>query len=178
MISTDGGITAPRFPLHPHQFNCFDAIDDEDADLLDEPKKVTKNAKKKSESAIFDDTGYGYDTFEKPETDKKAAVKTKTAKNKPPAEPLEEYTTPQRRVELLTRPYEPSDFDKNTMTFSHPSDFDIETLTFKREGKAGPKDPRPKWTPPAAANDNHKGKHSFPALNEARKNSLMEGRGR
>jgi hypothetical protein len=40
MISTDGGITAPLFPLRQNQFNdpipgefeCFDPIDDEDAD--------------------------------------------------------------------------------------------------------------------------------------------------
>jgi hypothetical protein len=177
MISTDGGITAPLFPLHPHEFNCFDPIDEEgtNADSLDDKPEKSK----KSKSTLFDVTGYGADTFLEPETDKQKKATKKTAAKKnasDDAEPLEEYTAPQRRVELLTRPYEPSDFDKNTMTFSHPSDFDIETLTFKREGKAGPKDSRPKWTPPAAANDNHSRKHSWPALDEARNNTLIKGR--
>ncbi len=96
------------------------------------------------------------------------------------AEPLEEFSEEQlqRRITLLARPHEPSDFDKDAMTFSHPADFDIETWTFKREGKAGLPDPRPQWTHPAAANDNHKGKHSNPALNEAKNNTLIVGRGR
>ena len=51
MISTDGGTTAPLFPLRPDLFNCFDPIDEEgtDADSLDDkPEKA-----KKSESTLF-----------------------------------------------------------------------------------------------------------------------------
>jgi hypothetical protein len=61
---------------------------------------------------------------------------------------LPEYTSLKRRIELLTCPYEPTAFD-------------IE--------------PRPRWKPPSAANDNHTQKNSFPALDEARNNTLMNG---
>jgi hypothetical protein len=143
MISaTTADITA-LLPLNAAMFNCFDPIDEDDSDtdlLDDKPKKP---------ETIFDGTGYGYDTFVTPEpTKKKKAVKNKAA-NKIP-KPLEEYTTGERRIDLLTRTYEPSGFDK---------------------------EPRPQWTSPQAANDNQKRKHSFPALDEARNKTLMTGRG-
>jgi hypothetical protein len=144
MISTDGGITAELFPLHAGLSNCFDPIDEDDSDLLDDKPK-------KKPETVFDGTGYGSDTFEEPETKKK---KKKTANKKKTHEvvaPLDNEMSDQQRVEFYTRPYEPSDFDKN---------------------------PRPQWTPPQAANDNQKRKHSFPALDEARNNTLMVGRDR
>ncbi len=159
--------------LHAGMFNCFDAIDEEDtgdADLIeDKPRKAPETG--------FDGTGYGSDTFVTPEPAKKNEVVKKKAANDN-REPLEEYTTGERRIDLLTRTYEPSGFDRNTMTFSHPSDFDMDTQTVKREGRAGRVDPRPQWTPPTAANDNQKRKHSFPALDEARNSTLMVGRDR
>jgi hypothetical protein len=128
------------------EFKCFNPTDEEETDdtiLLDD--KPTKKPE-----TVFDGTGYGSDTFEEPDASKK---KTKAAKKESvtATEPLEEYTTEQRRIELLTRTYEPSDFDKT---------------------------PRPQRTPPLAANDNQKSKHDSPALDEARNNTLMAGCGR
>jgi hypothetical protein len=156
MISTDGGITERLLPLNAEQFNCFDPIDEEDTDTdFVQPKKAAKKTKKAA--PVFDETGYGSDTFVKPEPDgKKVAAKPKTAKMK---KTLPEYVTVERRIELLTRQYEPTDFDNNTMIF--------------RNGTA---DPRPQWVPPKASNDNQKRKHSSPAVDEARNNSLMVGR--
>src|ERR1700729_791244 len=100
MISTDGGIAAKLIPL---EFRCFDPIDEEDynADPIDD--KPTKS------ETVFDITGYGSDTFVEPKTEKKKAETKKPADNRPAA--LAEYATPQRRVALLTRPYEPTEFD-------------------------------------------------------------------
>jgi hypothetical protein len=143
MISATTADVTALLPLNA-EFNCFDPIDDDDtdADLLDDRRRKPE--------AVFDGTRYGYDTFVTPEpAKKKTAVKNKTA-NKIPEPLLEEYTTGERRIDLLTRTYEPSGFDK---------------------------EPRPQWTPPQAANENQKRKHSFPALDEARNNTLMTGRG-
>lgn len=123
----------------PYEFDCFDPID--------VPKK---SASKSKPSTLFDVTGYGFDTFEEPEAVDKEEEKKPTAQKSEKPEPLDEYTTPECRVKLLTRPYMPSAFDT---------------------------DPRPQWTDPVAANDNHNGKHTFPALDEARNNTLMKGRG-
>ena len=146
MISTDGGIAAQLVPLDTSLFNCFDSIDDDGVDsfsLDDKPEKKPK--------IVFDVTGYGFDTFEKPETEKTKSKTKPAAKKTTISAPaiLAEYTTTQRRVELLTRPYEPSAFDSG---------------------------PRPQWTP-KADNDNHPRKHTSPALNEARNNTLMVGDG-
>lgn len=137
MISTDGSIAARLVPLTEDLFNCFDSIDGGDDD---EDKSVDENP-----VSLFDSTGYGANTFEKSDIAKQPR-RTKNRKAEYP--PLPEYTTPERRIDLLTRPYEPSDFDKN---------------------------PRPKWISPRANNDNHRRKHSFPALDEARNNLLMAG---
>ena len=144
---SDGGITAPLFPLHPHQFKCFDPIDEEDTDA-----DLIEDRPKKKPETVFDGTGYGSDTFEEPDGSKKKKKKTAKKKAKPIiAAPLDDKISDEQRVEFYTRAYEPSDFDKT---------------------------PRPQWTPPLAANDNQKRKHSFPALDEARNNTLMVGRDR
>jgi hypothetical protein len=142
--ATTAAVTA-LLPLNATLFNCFDPIDEDDSD----PDLLDYNPKKPE--TIFDGTGYGYDTFEKPETSKRKEPVKKTAvkKNAAVIEPLDATITDKRRVEFFTRPYVPSDFDKS---------------------------PRPLWTSPVAANDNHKGKHTFPALDEARNNTLMKGR--
>jgi hypothetical protein len=144
MISTDGGITAQLVPLDASLFKCFDSIDDEDFDSLDDKPE-------KKPETVFDGTGYGFDTFEKPEAAKTKPVTKPAAKNKKISAraALAEYTSHERRVALLTRPYEPSAFDR---------------------------EPQPQWTPPTAANDNQKRKHTFPALDEAKNNTLMVGR--
>jgi hypothetical protein len=144
---SDGGITAPLFPLHPHQFKCFDPIDEEDTDA-----DLIEDRPKKKPETVFDGTGYGSDTFEELDATKKKKKKTAKKKAKPIiAAPLDDKISDEQRVEFYTRAYEPSDFDKT---------------------------PRPQWTPPLAANDNQKRKHSFPALDEARNNTLMVGRDR
>ncbi|KJC60060.1 hypothetical protein UP10_15425 [Bradyrhizobium sp. LTSPM299] len=145
MISTDGGIIARLVPLDVTVLNCFDSIDDEDT------VDGSRDEKPKKPETVFDDTGFGSDTFEEPKATKaKKAIKKPSEKKSDAPRTLAEYTPCQRRIELLTRPYEPSDFDK---------------------------DPRPQWAPPQAANDNQTRKHNFPALNEARNNTLMAGRG-
>lgn len=165
------GITTQLIPLDASLFNCFDSIDEDDVDEVSLDEKLNKP------ETVFDGTGFGFDTFEKP-VGKKTTVKKKTAKKAIIEQPemLAEYATPQRRVELLTRTYEPSAYDNNTMIFPNPGDFDPVTKTYKSE--AGRPDPRPQWTPPAAANDSQKRKHSFPALDEARNKTLMIGRDR
>jgi hypothetical protein len=140
MISTTTADVTALLPLNAAMFNCLNPLDEDDidADLLDDgPKKP---------ETVFDGTGYGYDTFEKPETSKKKKPVNKTTarKNAAVIEPLDETITDKRRVEFFTRPYVPSDFDKQ-------------------------------WTRPKADNDNRKGKHTFPALDEARNNTLMIG---
>ena len=56
--------------------------------------------------------------------------------------------TDKQRIDFYTRSYMPSEFDKA---------------------------PRPLWSP-KATNDNQKRKHTFPALDEARNNTLVAGR--
>jgi len=148
MISTDGGIAAQLLPLNAALFNCFDPIDEEDANESD----LIEHKPRKRPETVFDGTGYGSDTFEEPEENKKKKKKTVAKrKEKEVVAPLDKNISDEQRVEFYTRPYEPSDFDKT---------------------------PRPQWTPPLAANDNQKHKHSFPALDEARNNTLMVGRDR
>jgi hypothetical protein len=138
LLNTNTDFTAQLLPLNAAEFNCFDIDeDDPDTDLLDDtPKSVP----------LFDATGYGSDTFEKPvaKTKTPSTSKAKSKKTEYPA--LPEYTTPERRIKLLTRIYEPSDFDKSRQS-----------------------------APPA--NDNQQRKHTFPALDEARNNTLMVGNG-
>jgi hypothetical protein len=134
--------------LHAGVFNCFDAIDEEDTGDAD----LIADKPRKAPETVFDGTGYGSDTFEEPVTSKKKKKKTAAKKKKPIiASPLDNKISDQQRVKFYTRAYEPSDFDKT---------------------------PRPQWTPPTAANDDHKGKHSNPALDEARNNTLIAGRDR
>jgi hypothetical protein len=132
---------------------------------------ISTDGDDKPTKSVFDITGYGSDTFVEPKTEKKKAETKKPADNRPAA--LAEYATPQRRVALLTRPYEPTEFDQNTMIFRGPAYFDVETRTLKYQTIG--LDPRPEWTP-KVANDNHPRKHTSPALNEARNNTLMKGR--
>jgi hypothetical protein len=110
----------------------------------------SRNDKPKKPETIFDGTSYGSDTFEEPEIAKPKKAATKPAKNAAAViEPLDNKLSDTQRVDFYTRPYEPTGFDNG---------------------------PRPQWTSPRAANDNQKRKHSFPALDEARNNTLMAGR--
>jgi hypothetical protein len=142
------GTSNQLFNLHS---SWFDSIDGGDNGRLPNDKPPSPATTERAKP-IFDETGYGVDTCEpaeiahKQNSTKKKPKSTKPNNNKV----LDEYTTTTRRIELLTRPYEPSDFDKA---------------------------PRPQWIP-KASNDNHKRKHSFPALDEARNNQLIIGRNR
>jgi hypothetical protein len=161
MISTNGGITAKLVPLDASLFKCFDSMDDDDTGLdslddkgfFDSDTVSETDFPEKTPETVFDGTGYGSDTFEKPEAKRTKPAKKLAGKKTKISAPaiLAEYTTPERRVDLLARPYEPSAFDK---------------------------DPRPQWTPPIAANDNQQRKQTFPAFDEARNNTLMVGRDR
>jgi hypothetical protein len=120
-------------------------------DPIDEDDFIQEITTKNIKGVLFEGSGYGSDTFEEPElTTKKTAMKKRAAKPEANViEPLDDKISDERRVQFYTRIYEPSHFDK---------------------------DARPQWTPSKANNDNHKGKHSFPALAEARNNTLMLGR--
>jgi hypothetical protein len=117
----------------------FNCFDGTDEEDTGDNDLIKHNTTKAPET-VFDGTGYGSDTFEAPEAIKKK--KQTAGKKKEPiiAAPFDDKISDEQRVEFYTRPYQPTDFDKSA---------------------------RPHWTPPLAANDNQKRKHSFPALDKA-----------
>lgn len=134
--------------MHAGMFSCLDAIDEEDTG----DDYVIDEIQKKAPETVFDGTGYGFDTFLEPEAAEKKKKNSVKKKAKPIiAAPLDDKISDEQRVEFYTRAYEPSEFDKT---------------------------PRLQWTQPLPVNDNQKHKHTFPALDEARNNTLMLGRNR
>jgi hypothetical protein len=184
MISTDGGSTAQLLPLNAALFNCFDPIDEEDTDnagLLDEDKP------KKAPETVFYGTGYGSDTFEVPEAIKKKKKTATKKKEKEFVAPFDDKISDEQRVEFYTRAYDPSDFDKTPrpqwMTKAQAA-IEEGTTTLDADLDGGFINQVQYNTKLSqlkdryAANDNQKRKHSFPALDEARNNTLMVGRDR
>jgi hypothetical protein len=95
----DGATSTQLLPPVTNPFACFDAIDEEDTDT-EELDESTVRRPKKSEP-LFDGTGYGFKTFERPEVSKNK--KPPKAKAAPVTTILGDYVTLDRRIGLSER---------------------------------------------------------------------------